>query len=111
MPFHLDAVQAAGWLPLSGTGADALSLAGHKVGARKGTGVLAVRGRIPLEPLLHGGGQERGRRSGTENVAGAVAIATALELAEQERADAASATSTCAMRSSRECSPSCHRHA
>ncbi len=94
VPLHLDAVQAAGWLPLSGTGADALSLAGHKVGAPQGTGVLAVRGRIPLEPLLHGGGQERGRRSGTENVAGAVAIATALELAEQERADAASAAST-----------------
>ncbi|MDQ1128157.1 cysteine desulfurase family protein [Microbacterium sp. SORGH_AS_0888] len=86
VPLHLDAVQAAGWLPLSGTGADAISLAGHKVGAPKGTGVLAVRGRIPLEPLLHGGGQERGRRSGTENVAGAVALAVALELAETERA-------------------------
>lgn len=85
-PLHLDAVQAAGWLPLSGLGADALSLAGHKLGAPKGTGVLAVRGRIPLEPLLHGGGQERGRRSGTEDVAGAVGLATALELAEAERA-------------------------
>ncbi|MFT4211778.1 MAG: cysteine desulfurase family protein [Microbacterium sp.] len=85
IPLHLDAVQAAGWLPLSGTGADAISIAGHKLGAPKGTGVLAVRGRIPLEPLLHGGGQERGRRSGTENVAGAVAVATALELAEAER--------------------------
>jgi cysteine desulfurase len=49
-----------------------------------------VRGRIPLEPVLHGGGQERGRRSGTENVAGAVAFATALRLAEAERTDAAS---------------------
>ncbi len=87
VPLHLDAVQAAGWLPLAGTGADALSIAGHKVGAPQGTGVLAVRGRIALEPLLHGGGQERDRRSGTENVAGAVAIATALELAERERAD------------------------
>ncbi|GAA3915565.1 cysteine desulfurase family protein [Microbacterium invictum] len=89
VPLHLDAVQAAGWLPLSGTGADALSIAGHKIGAPQGTGVLAVRGRIPLEPLLHGGGQERDRRSGTENVAGAVAIATALELAERDRIDAA----------------------
>lgn len=89
VPFHLDAVQAAGWLPLSGTGADALSIAGHKVGAPQGIGVLAVRGRLPLEPLLHGGGQERERRSGTENVAGAVAIATALELAEAERPAAA----------------------
>ncbi|MEV1130369.1 cysteine desulfurase family protein [Agromyces sp. NPDC049794] len=88
---HTDAVQAAGWLPLSldELGADAMSLAGHKVGAPKGTGALIVRGRIPLEPVLHGGGQERGRRSGTENVAGAVAFATALRLAEVERADAA----------------------
>jgi len=88
---HSDAVQAAGWLPLSldALGVDALSLAGHKVGAPKGTGALIVRGRIPLEPVLHGGGQERGRRSGTENVAGAVAFATALRLAEAERADAA----------------------
>ena len=89
--FHTDAVQAAGWLPLSldGLGVDALSLAGHKVGAPKGTGALIVRGRIPLEPVVHGGGQERGRRSGTENVAGAVAFATALRLAEAERSDAA----------------------
>jgi cysteine desulfurase len=85
---HLDAVQAAGWLPLQGLGADALSIAGHKIGAPKGTGVLAVRGRVPIEPLLHGGGQERGRRSGTEDVAGAVGFATALELAEAERAEA-----------------------
>lgn len=89
VPLHLDAVQAAGWLPLRATGADALSVAGHKIGAPQGTGILAVRGRLPLEPLLHGGGQERDRRSGTENVAGAVAFATALELAEAERADAA----------------------
>uniref|UniRef100_UPI0028111FDE cysteine desulfurase family protein n=1 Tax=Microbacterium sp. TaxID=51671 RepID=UPI0028111FDE len=85
-PFHTDAVQAAGWLPLSDPGVDALTIAGHKLGAPKGTGALAVRGRVPIEPLLHGGGQERGRRSGTESVAGAVALATALELAEAERA-------------------------
>ena len=85
VPLHLDAVQAAGWLPLAGLGADALTIAGHKIGAPKGTGILAVRGRLPLEPLLHGGGQERGRRSGTPDVAGAVAIATALALAESER--------------------------
>ncbi len=87
VPLHLDAVQAAGWLPLSGTGADAVTIAGHKLGAPKGTGILAVRGRLPFEPLLHGGGQERGRRSGTPDVAGAVGIATALTLAETERAD------------------------
>lgn len=88
---HSDAVQAAGWLSLSidDLDVDALSLAGHKVGAPKGTGALIVRGRLQLEPVLHGGGQERGRRSGTENVAGAVAFATALRLAEAERADAA----------------------
>ncbi|WP_081317471.1 cysteine desulfurase family protein [Microbacterium testaceum] len=89
VPVHLDAVQAAGWLPLAGLGADALTVAGHKIGAPKGTGILAVRGRLPFEPLLHGGGQERGRRSGTPDVAGAVAIARALELAEAERTDEA----------------------
>ena len=87
VPLHLDAVQAAGWVPLAGLGADAMTVAGHKIGAPKGTGILAVRGRLPFEPLLHGGGQERGRRSGTPDVAGAVAIATALTLAEAERAD------------------------
>ncbi|PDQ34884.1 MAG: cysteine desulfurase [Candidatus Lumbricidophila eiseniae] len=87
---HTDAVQAAGWLPLSldGLGVDALTLAGHKLGAPKGVGALVARGRLVLEPVLHGGGQERGRRSGTENVAGAVAFATALRLAEHERQDA-----------------------
>ena len=89
IPLHLDAVQAAGWLPLADLGADAISLAGHKLGAPKGTGVLGVRGRIPLEPLLHGGGQERGRRSGTEDVAGAVGFAVALELADAAREEAA----------------------
>lgn len=89
VPVHVDAVQSAGWLPLDGLDADAVALAGHKLGAPKGTGALAVRGRVPLEPLLHGGGQERGRRSGTENVAGAVALAAALELAEADRAETA----------------------
>ncbi|MGC3022752.1 MULTISPECIES: cysteine desulfurase family protein [unclassified Brevibacterium] len=87
--FHTDAVQAAGWLPLSGLGVDALTLAGHKVGAPKGIGVAAIRARVPVEPLIHGGGQEAGRRSGTENVALAVAFATAFELAEAERTEAA----------------------
>ncbi|WIE82286.1 cysteine desulfurase family protein [Curtobacterium sp. MCPF17_021] len=83
--FHTDAVQSAPWLPigLGALGVDALSLSGHKLGAPKGTGVLAVRAGVPLEPLLHGGGQERGRRSGTEDVAGAVAVATALGLAAE----------------------------
>ncbi|UXZ56862.1 cysteine desulfurase family protein [Curtobacterium sp. Arg-1] len=93
--FHTDAVQSAPWLPIGlGTlGVDALSLSGHKLGAPKGTGVLAVGSGVPLEPLLHGGGQERGRRSGTEDVAGAVAVATALGLAaESVRSGAGTAT-------------------
>ncbi|AGW41922.1 cysteine desulfurase [Leifsonia xyli subsp. cynodontis DSM 46306] len=94
--FHTDAVQAAGWLPLDvrALGVDALSVSGHKIGAPKGIGALCVRGRVPLEPVLHGGGQERGRRSGTENVAGAVGLAVAARAAaagRDERATAARA--------------------
>jgi cysteine desulfurase len=95
--FHTDAVQSAPWLPigLDVLGVDALSLSGHKVGAPKGTGVLAIRSGVALEPLLHGGGQERGRRSGTEDVAGAVAVATALTLLAATRSEsAARATAT-----------------
>jgi cysteine desulfurase len=82
IPVHTDAVQAAGWLDLSGLGVDALSMSGHKLGAPKGIGALYVHGRVPLEPLIHGGGQERDRRSGTENVAGAVGLAAAVGLAK-----------------------------
>ncbi|MCU1439567.1 MAG: cysteine desulfurase [Rhodoglobus sp.] len=78
---HTDAVQAAGWLDLTALDVDAISISGHKLGAPKGIGALYVRGGTPLEPVLHGGGQERGRRSGTENVAGAVGLAAALALA------------------------------
>ncbi|MGJ9402539.1 cysteine desulfurase family protein [Arthrobacter sp. KK5.5] len=83
--FHTDAVQAAGWLDLGplAAAADALSVSGHKLGGLKGAGLLMVRGRHELEPVAHGGGQERGRRAGTENVAGAVATATALRLAAE----------------------------
>jgi cysteine desulfurase len=89
---HTDAVQAPGSLPLGvrELGVDALSTSGHKFGAPKGIGTVFLSSRIAVEPLLHGGGQERGRRSGTENVAGAVALAVALELAELSRARAAS---------------------
>ena len=92
--FHTDAVQAGGWLDLDVTrlGVDALSLSGHKLGAPPGIGAVFLRGRLAIEPLLHGGGQERGKRSGTENVAGAVALAVALRLAVAERALAASRT-------------------
>ncbi|MCL9666407.1 cysteine desulfurase [Curtobacterium albidum] len=95
--FHTDAVQSAPWLPLGLDllGVDAISFSGHKLGAPKGTGALAVRGGVRLEPLLHGGGQERGRRSGTEDVAGAVALATAVSLVEASREVAAArATAT-----------------
>lgn len=79
---HTDAVQAIGWIPVDvhDLGVDALTLSGHKVGAPKGSGAVFVRSGLAIEPLLHGGGQEADRRSGTENVAWAVALATALEL-------------------------------
>ncbi|UFU04575.1 cysteine desulfurase [Ruania suaedae] len=88
---HTDAVQAAGWLDLdvSALGVDALSISGHKVGAGKGIGAVFLRGRLAVEPVLHGGGQERERRSGTENVAGAVALGVALARVESERAERA----------------------
>jgi cysteine desulfurase len=84
---HTDAVQAAAWLDLAQIwrDVDLLSLAAHKFGGPKGVGVLAVREGTVLEPLLVGGGQERERRSGTQNVAGAVAMAEALRLAAAER--------------------------
>jgi cysteine desulfurase len=77
VPVHTDAVQSAGWIPLP-TGADAITIAGHKLGSPKGVGLLVLKRGIPIEPLLHGGGQERGRRSGTENIAALVGLATAL---------------------------------
>ena len=84
---HTDAVQAAGFLDLNvrGLGVDMMSLSGHKFYGPKGTGVLFVRRGTPFLPLLLGGGQERERRSGTENIAGIVGLATALELANAGR--------------------------
>ena len=89
IPFHTDAVQAAGALDLNVAtlGVDALSISGHKLGTPKGIGALYLRSRLPTEPILHGGGQERGRRSGTENVAGAVGLAKAVELATANLAE------------------------
>ncbi len=90
VPLHSDAVQGAGWLPLDvrALGVNALSLSGHKIGAPKGIGLLYVRRGTRCEALIHGGGQERGTRSGTENVAFAVALATALGMAEAARPSA-----------------------
>jgi cysteine desulfurase len=87
--FHTDAVQAVGWVDLNvkTLGVDALSISGHKFGAPKGSGALYVRGRTKVEPIIHGGGQERELRSGTENVAWAVALATALELLPEVSAE------------------------
>ena len=87
VPLHTDAVQAAGTLPLNvrDLGVAALALAGHKIGTPQGIGLLWVERGTPVRPLLSGGGHERGRRPGTSNVAGAVGLAVALELAEQER--------------------------
>ncbi len=87
VPFHTDAVQAANSHPLDvdALGVDLLSLSGHKFGGPKGTGVLYLRRGTPFLELLSGGGQERQRRSGTENVPGVVGMATALRLAQSER--------------------------
>jgi cysteine desulfurase len=85
--FHTDAVQAPRWLSLDvrELGVDLLSLSAHKFGGPKGAGVLYARRGVPIAPLLLGGGQEFGRRPGTENVAAAVGMAAALELAAGER--------------------------
>jgi cysteine desulfurase len=82
-----DAVQAAPFMDLAQltARADLIGLSAHKVGGPVGSGVLIVRAGWPLAPVLHGGGQERERRSGTQDVAGAVGLATALRLAAAER--------------------------
>jgi cysteine desulfurase len=85
--FHTDAVQAAGSLDLDvdRLGVDLLSMAAHKIYGPKGVGALYVRQRTPFSPQTVGGSQERNRRAGTENVGGAVGLATALRLAYDER--------------------------
>ena len=84
---HTDAVQAAGKISLDvdELDVDMMSLSGHKIYGPKGVGVLFVRRGIVLEPLISGGGQERQRRSGTENVASIVGLGEALVLSESER--------------------------
>ena len=79
--FHTDAVQAVGHIPVDveAWNVDLLSLSGHKFGGPRGMGALYMRKPLRLPPLIHGGGQEKGRRSGTENVAGAVGMAAALK--------------------------------
>lgn len=110
VPVHTDAVQAAASLPVSfggargaageaadgaapihwpGAAVDAMTIASHKFGGPQGVGALLVRSHLPLEPVLHGGGQERGARSGTENVAGIAGFAAAVEAVSRESGSAA----------------------
>ncbi len=84
--FHTDAAQSVGKLPVSfpGLKVNLLTVAGHKLYAPKGVGALIVRKGLNLELLIHGAGQESGRRAGTENVAGIVGLGKACEVAQQE---------------------------
>jgi cysteine desulfurase len=85
--FHTDAVQALGKVPVSVQNlcCTLLTISGHKIGAPKGIGALIVRDRKAVEAILHGGGQQYGIRPGTENVAGAVALGRAVQLAVAEQ--------------------------
>lgn len=85
--FHADAVQALGKVPVrvDEVAADLLAFSAHKLGGPRGVGALFVRRGTSIQPMLHGGGQERGMRPGTEDVAGALAFAVAAERAEAER--------------------------
>ena len=87
--FHTDAVQAFGKVPVSAKelSCTLLTISGHKIGAPKGIGALIVRDRKAIEAIIHGGGQQFGIRPGTENVAGAVALGRAAELAAAEQRD------------------------
>lgn len=95
VPLHLDAVGAVGAVPVSfrglrgdavgAAGLAALSISGHKLGAPMGIGALVVSRAATLVPLMHGGGQQRSLRSGTQDVAGASALATALEIVDDAR--------------------------
>jgi cysteine desulfurase len=86
--FHTDAAQAVGKVPVdvAALGVDLLTVVGHKMYAPKGVAALYIRPGIDIEPLIHGGGQERGLRAGTENVALAVALGAAAEIARADLA-------------------------
>ena len=89
--FHTDAVQAVGAIDVNvrKLGVDMLSLSGHKLQGPKGIGALYIRRGTPFEPIIMGGGQERERRSGTENVPAIVGLSEAVRLAESEREETA----------------------
>ena len=84
---HTDAVQGAGYLDINTDqlGVDLMSLSGHKIYGPKGVGVLFMKQNTPFENLINGGGQEKDRRSGTENVPGIIGMSKALELVQDER--------------------------
>src|SRR5438270_2331316 len=86
---HTDAVQAFPWLDVAGLAAEAdlVAVSAHKFGGPKGVGALVVREGVVIEPIIHGGGQERDRRSGTYNVAGIVAMAAAMQATVADRED------------------------
>ena len=88
---HCDAIQAAGKIPVDmrALGADLVSLSAHKLGGPQGAGALYVAERVALAPLLRGGGQERGRRAGTENVPGIAGFGAAAAAARRDLADGA----------------------
>jgi cysteine desulfurase len=88
---HTDAVQAFPWMDLAEAAgpADLISVSAHKFGGPQGVGALAVRGDVELAPILHGGGQERDRRSGTHNVAGIAGMAAAMQATVNTRAQTA----------------------
>ena len=87
--FHTDAVQTVGTIPVNvkDLSVDLLSMAAHKFYGPKGVGALYVRKGVKMAPVIHGGAQERNRRAGTENVAGIVGLAAALQLANQHMAE------------------------
>jgi len=86
VPLHTDAVQAVGHIPVDvdALGLDFLAMSAHKFGGPNGIGALYIRKGTPIAPMLHGGAQERGRRAGTENVAGIVGMAEALRVSLEE---------------------------
>ena len=89
IPFHADAVQAVGRVPIDvkRTPVSTLALSGHKIYGPQGIGALYVREGVSPESILYGGGQEKGLRSGTQNVAGIVGLGTAATLAREEMDD------------------------
>jgi cysteine desulfurase len=92
--FHTDAVQTVGHIPIdvAALGVDALTLSAHKFEGPKGVGALYLRDGVRATPIVYGGGQEGGRRAGTENVAGIMGLSVALELAVQDVEEQAAAT-------------------